>query len=152
MTNHFSFLRTIAGLVAVLALVSCGSVQADEPKAGKSKDLQAEVGEEIDLFDAVKQGKVETRFVAHNANRGNLLVRNLTKNPLNIRVPDAFGAVPVMKQFGGGMGGMGGMEWAEWAAVEWVAWAAAAWDKRWAVAWAAAVWGWVAVAWVAAWA
>ncbi len=107
MSNRFSWRRNLLCMaVATLALPWFPALGQAENKS--KEKAPAEAVEAIDLFEAVKQGKVETKFVAHNANRGNLLVKNLTNQPLNVRVPDAFGAVHVLGQFGGGMGGMGG--------------------------------------------
>ena len=97
--NFQGFRLMVTALFAVALIASQSSVRgADKP---------AEL-ETVELFEAVKAGKIETRYVAKDAQQGNLLVKNLTDQPLNVVVPEAFGAVPVLAQFGGGMGG-GGM-------------------------------------------
>ena len=72
---------------------------ADEPVA----DTPA-----VDVFDAIDQGMVDVKFIAKSPQAGRLILTNKTAQPVDVIVPDAFAGVPVLKQFGGGMGG-GGM-------------------------------------------
>ncbi|TWU20135.1 hypothetical protein Pla52o_46490 [Novipirellula galeiformis] len=61
-----------------------------------------------EMFAAMEAGQIEVKFIPINATKANVLVKNLTDKPLNIQMPAAFAGVPVLAQFGGGMGGMGG--------------------------------------------
>jgi hypothetical protein len=62
----------------------------------------------VDVFDAIDQGLVDVKFIAKDSQAGRLILTNKTAQPVDVIVPDAFAGVPVLKQFGGGMGG-GGM-------------------------------------------
>jgi hypothetical protein len=66
----------------------------------------------MDLFDAMQQGKLDATFIAKNAQRGRLVLRNRTSQPINVGMPNAFIGVPLAQMggmgMGGGMGGMGG--------------------------------------------
>lgn len=73
---------------------------ADRPAEPNS--IQAE------LFTAMDDGQVEVKFIALNTTKANLLVRNLTDQPMTIKIPAKFAGVPINRQFGGGGGGMGG--------------------------------------------
>ena len=66
------------------------------------------------LFEAMDAGQVEVKIIPQNATKANVLIRNLTDKPVELRLPKAFASVPVLAQGmmggmgGGGMGGMGG--------------------------------------------
>ncbi len=62
----------------------------------------------IYLFDAMKRGDVDVKFVAKNSHDGRLLVKNNTDLPLSVKLPDAFAAVPVLAQAAAGGAGAGG--------------------------------------------
>lgn len=59
----------------------------------------------VDLFDAIENGQVEAEVVLQNAGRGNLLVRNLGNEDLNLTIPDTYGVRNVSAQIGGAGGG-----------------------------------------------
>ncbi len=78
------------------------------PKANKnlSADKPAVAKKSVDLFDGMKSGDLDVKFVAKNSRDGQLLVKNNTDQPLTVKLPDAFAAVPVLAQAaGGGAGG-----------------------------------------------
>jgi hypothetical protein len=65
----------------------------------------------------MESGDIEVQVFAKDAKQINVVVKNKTDKPLKIALPEAFAAVPVLAQFGGGGfggggfggGGMGGM-------------------------------------------
>lgn len=61
----------------------------------------------VDMFDAVAAGTLEVKVIPKDATRANILFRNQTKQPLHLRLPEAFAGVPVLAQRGGGLGGGG---------------------------------------------
>ena len=56
----------------------------------------------------MKRGDVDVKFVAKNSHDGRLLVKNNTDQPLSVKLPDAFAAVPVLAQAAAGGAGAGG--------------------------------------------
>ncbi len=96
-----------AFLISTLAtaLLSIHSASAD-PRNGDpgKKDFHSSV----ELFDAISDGQVKVEVIAKDATRANLIFRNQTKQPLRLRIPNAFAGVPVLAQRGGGGGGFGG--------------------------------------------
>lgn len=60
--------------------------------------------ETVELFAAVEAGQIEVKFIPKNAERARVFVTNKTAQPLNVRMPEAFAAVPVVAQFGPGNG------------------------------------------------
>ena len=58
----------------------------------------------VDLFEAVDRGDVDVRFIPMNAERANVVITNQTNQPLQLRMPNAIAAVPVLGQFGQNQG------------------------------------------------
>ncbi|TWT77072.1 hypothetical protein Pla123a_25020 [Posidoniimonas polymericola] len=63
----------------------------------------------IDLFDAMDSGDVDVKFIAKSDREAKVIITNKTKQPLALKMPEAFAGVPVLAQFGGGGGGAGGL-------------------------------------------
>lgn len=72
---------------------------------GDNKPAAATEKKPVDLFDAMKGGDIDVKFIAKNSREGQLLVKNKTDQPLTIKLPDAFAAVPVLAQAAAGAGG-----------------------------------------------
>ena len=64
--------------------------------------------ESVEMFDAIDHGEVEVIIRATSASKSNLIVKNTTDKPLAIVMPEAFSAVPVLRQGFGNQGGFGG--------------------------------------------
>lgn len=92
-----------------VAFALSGFAFAGSPSRNASSTPKADVAE-VDVFDAMESGDIEVRVIPKDSTGGNILVRNKTGKPLKIKLPAAFAAAPVARQFGGmGGGGMGGM-------------------------------------------
>lgn len=75
----------VAGQAA--AGVLAGSANgADEPAKGGPQT--------VEMFAAIRAGQIEVQFIPANAKYGNILVRNKTKQPLLVKLPDAAAGVP----------------------------------------------------------
>ena len=110
-----NFLIVTAVLAAALSFAPVGL---------RAKDTEKDA-EKVELFDAIDQGLIEVKLKQNGALEGNLTVKNLSGQPLEIDVPSAFAAVPIAQWgvgggmpgggmapgmgMGGGMPGMGGM-------------------------------------------
>ncbi|WP_436716452.1 hypothetical protein U8335_02785 [Roseiconus lacunae] len=91
------FSGAVAGALAMVASVA----MADAPAEPQTADSE--------FFSAMDAGKIEVKFIPVNASKANVLVRNLTDQPMTLQMPAAFAGVPINRQMGmGGMGGMGG--------------------------------------------
>jgi hypothetical protein len=99
--------RTLACLVVVglLATTAVSAEKAERPASATAKH------EQVELFAAMESGDIEVTFVPRNSKSATVIVKNNTKKPLSVKMPEAFAGVPVLAQFGGGGfgGGMGGM-------------------------------------------
>ncbi|MCH2213031.1 MAG: hypothetical protein MK110_17135 [Fuerstiella sp.] len=110
--RHISGAICLSGLLLFgTAFVNAGKVQRNRPITHPGFDPTAD---RIDLFDAMAEGHVETTVIARNARGGSVLIKNTSNEPLTVELPEAFVAVQINKQFGGGglgggMGGAGGM-------------------------------------------
>lgn len=100
----------LCGLVA-LALVTDSSVDAakkNERKGIITRPSFDPAAERVELMDAVDAGQLSAKMIPRNAQGGNVLIENLTDEPLTVQLPDSVVAVSVHAQFGGGAGGLGG--------------------------------------------
>lgn len=80
----------------------------------------------VEMFAAMQSGDIDVKIIPKDATEARVLIKNNTKQPLNVKLPDAFAGRPILAQnrgggggggsnsgggnqsMGGGMGGMGG--------------------------------------------
>ena len=79
----------------VVAAVATGA----EPASPASKATT------VELFAAMESGELDVKIIPKDSKSGNIIIENKTNKPLTIKLPEAFGAVPVLPQFGGCPGG-----------------------------------------------
>lgn len=94
--------------VTCLALCLSTTLEAaKKPIPPQKYDPSAEKAD--DLFEAMEAGLVDVKIVAKNSKGGNVMITNNNEKPLNVKLPDTFLAVQVLKQgaLGGGLGGGG---------------------------------------------
>ena len=51
------------------------------------------------MFDAMHDGDLGVQFIPHNSREATLILTNNTDQPLNVHLPEAFAAIPVVAQF-----------------------------------------------------
>jgi hypothetical protein len=90
-------------LSAGATLLVAASVAADP--ADTAAQPQSKTA--VDLFDAMKSGQVDVKYIPRDSREGQLLVTNKTDQPLTVKLPDAFAAIPVLAQAAAGAGGNG---------------------------------------------
>jgi len=95
-----SFIHLVCGALALAVIdrVDAADVAAAAPQA-------ADAGASVALFPAVAAGQIEVKMIPKNSAEAMVLMRNRTEKPLRIELPEAFAGVPVLAQFGGGIGG-----------------------------------------------
>jgi hypothetical protein len=97
-------------LVIACCLALLGVAHAQAGKKGYIKKLTVDPNApKIGLFEGMDEGAIDVKMIAKNAEGGNLLVENKTKDPITVELPPGFVGVPVMAQFGGGGLGGGGL-------------------------------------------
>ncbi len=95
-------------LVWFFSLFTCGLACAGDTTTS-TESGGAQAVRSLGLFDAMRTGDIEVRFIAPNAEQSQVLIKNLGDGPVDIQLPPAFGAVHVLAQAGGyGGGGFGG--------------------------------------------
>jgi hypothetical protein len=82
--------------------------EADDGRASANENSDASAKDAVDIFAAVDDGQADVLFIARNDHAARVIITNKTKQPLSVRLPEAFAGVPVLAQFGGGGGGRGG--------------------------------------------
>ena len=72
---------------ATFTLVAAATATAAKP-----------IGETVDVFDAMKDGRIAVKYIAESEHKAHLVVENKTKQPLNVRLPEVFAGMPVLAQ------------------------------------------------------
>ena len=57
----------------------------------------------IDLFDAMERGAVETKFIPTSSAKANIIFKNLTVEPIFLKLPLTFRAVHILRQYSGSL-------------------------------------------------
>ncbi|GAB5444248.1 MAG: hypothetical protein Fues2KO_45970 [Fuerstiella sp.] len=102
---------TVTGMVLQSSLVEAGSRRSEKKKVRPVVKTTYDASfEQVELFKGMEEGKVEAKVVCNGPHQGYVVVENATDQPVTVKMPQSFVAVPtaVLKQFGGGLGG-GGM-------------------------------------------
>ena len=97
--------RFILRLGLLVACLACCS----QPACAAELSLRTD-GQQVprDVLEAEADGLVEVKYIPNDSRSAQIVVANRTDQPLTLRLPDAFTGVPVLAQFGGGIGGGGG--------------------------------------------
>lgn len=85
------------GATRLCADQTAGSTSSATPAATASAG--------VDVFDAMRDGDLGVQFIPKNSREATLILTNNTDAPLNVHLPEAFAATPVLAQFGGAGGG-----------------------------------------------
>ncbi len=65
--------------------------------------------ETVEMFEALEAGQIAVKLIPQDSTDARIFIRNKTRKPLNVKLPEAFAAAPILAQMGGqGMGGGGG--------------------------------------------
>lgn len=131
LTRHWWMLVVSAAMVVVAARAFAADAPAAAAAgASSATDGSASVTAGVDFFAAIQDGDLDVKFIARNSRKAQVVIKNTTDQPLTVKLPDAFAAIPVLAQqagiggggnrntttgnnkqnqgVGGGMGGYGG--------------------------------------------
>jgi hypothetical protein len=61
----------------------------------------------VEMFQGISAGDLEVKVIPKDSTECRVFIKNKTDKPLNVKLPEAFAAVPAVAQFGGGGGGGG---------------------------------------------
>ena len=62
----------------------------------------------VEMFAAIEAKDIEVKLIPKDDTEARVLIKNNTKKPLNVKLPDAFAGRPVLAQIGRGGGASGG--------------------------------------------
>lgn len=96
----------LAGMVCACTVIPNVCLLGVE-KSGSTTKQEENLGSSLELFEAMSQRAIEVRFIPQSAAQAVVLLKNLADRPLDIQLPEVFGAVHVLAQVGGGYGGGG---------------------------------------------
>jgi hypothetical protein len=91
--------RPVVWAAVLLLGTWLGAAEPPKPPAEK-----APKGEAIDMFAGMADGQIEVQLIPKDAAKGNLRVVNRSGKPLTVKLPEAFGAAPVLAQIQPGPG------------------------------------------------
>lgn len=101
-------LSTLIAATVAAAFSLASLTHADEPVSIEDAPIE-QIGGITPMFDGMTSGVLSAKLIMKDAMHGHLLLQNLTDEPLNVSIPEAFGGQQVLGQgFGGGFGGGGG--------------------------------------------
>lgn len=63
--------------------------------------------ETVGMFEALEAGQIAVKLIPKDSTEGRVFIRNKSDKPLNVKLPEAFAATPVLAQMMGGGGGGG---------------------------------------------
>ena len=98
--RHWVLILAAAVLTAVPLSLSAAKPESKE---------RLPAAETVEFFAAMKAGDIEVKLIMKDSTEGTVAIKNNTKKPLSIKLPEVFATVPVAAQFGGGGMGGGGM-------------------------------------------
>jgi hypothetical protein len=109
MTSNLRNWRLLC-LVSVSILLLATTLAAAERHARRGKIGEYNpAAKTVEMFAAIEKGDISVRLIPKDSTESQVLIKNETDQPLNVKLPDAFAGVPVLAQFGGaGGGGAGG--------------------------------------------
>ena len=90
----------------IVFALAAGALIAADGRAAKSGADNANI-ESVDMFSAIESGQIAVRLIPKDSTQGRVFIENKTDKPLSVKLPETFGAVPVLAQRGGGGGGAG---------------------------------------------
>jgi len=96
--------------VALMLLPTVVPAAAGRGKAPKPGQYNPD-HKTVELFQAIKDGQIDVKLIPKDSTECGVLIENKTKQPLNVKLPEAFAGVPVLAQVGGAginPGGLGG--------------------------------------------
>ncbi|HVV98739.1 MAG TPA: hypothetical protein VHB77_00280 [Planctomycetaceae bacterium] len=86
-----SLIVSCAGLAVVAGLAGARKGPIKKP----TFDPKAE---QVELFTAIEEGRIEAKIIAKSSKEANIFLENKTKKPLSVKMPPAVAAVQVLKQ------------------------------------------------------
>ncbi len=103
--THFIRFTAVFSITICFGFAISSFASAEEALVSIEKPAVVDEAVQTQMFAAMEAGQIDVKFIPLGPEKANLLIKNLTEKPLNVQLPAAFAGVPVLAQFGGGMGG-----------------------------------------------
>lgn len=88
---------------------TAAAAKATKPARSAKSGAYNPQDETVELFEAMDAGQIQVKIIPKNSKEARIFIKNMGKKALNVHLPKAFGAVPILAQAGGqGIGGGGG--------------------------------------------
>ncbi|HOM18491.1 MAG TPA: hypothetical protein PK777_15930 [Thermoguttaceae bacterium] len=97
-------MRRAIGLWTLAFLMLVGLPMVVGASGPKAENASPQASETVEMFQAMREGRIEVKFIAKDAKEASVLIKNKTDKPLTVKLPDAFAATPVLAQLDGGLG------------------------------------------------
>ena len=91
-----------------LSLAAAALLTATLSPSALAERRAAEDALNLEMFAAMDAGQIEVKIIPQDATKANVIIKNLTDQPVHLQLPEAFASVPVLAQGFGGGGGIGG--------------------------------------------
>jgi hypothetical protein len=104
MSRTFLAQRPRLACSLVVGVMVIGALAVVASAAERKKVATTAKADEVEMFAAIERGDIEVKLVAKDDTEANVLIKNKTKRPLNVKLPEAFAGVPVLAQLGAGLG------------------------------------------------
>lgn len=95
--------------------LACGSALVSfAVSAAERKPTKLKYGEynpahqSVEMFEAIEAGQIEVKLIQKDSTQARVLIENKGDEPLNVKLPEVFGGVPVLAQRAPGAGGGAG--------------------------------------------
>ncbi len=82
---------------ATAAARAKASAAAEQAAADAADDADAPANT-VELFAAMKSKDIEVKFIPKDDREARVIIKNNTKQPLTVQLPEAFAGVPVLAQ------------------------------------------------------
>jgi hypothetical protein len=97
--------RRLTLICAMIVLAfAAGALIAADGRVVRSGADSANI-ESVDMFSAIESGQITVRLIPKDSTQSRVFIENKTDKPLSVKLPETFGAVPVLAQRGPGGGG-----------------------------------------------
>ncbi len=90
-----------------LLVATSGVVFADDNGA-KNLRPPSDANQTVEMFAAMQSGDIDVKIIPKDDTEARVLIKNNTKQPLNVKLPDTFAGRPILAQTRGGGGRSGG--------------------------------------------
>jgi hypothetical protein len=91
----------------LVSLVALPAIVLSADRAQRKLRKPSPASRTVEMFAAIEAQEIDVKLIPKDSTQSKVIIKNNTKKPLSVKLPDAFAGVPVLAQIGG-VGGLGG--------------------------------------------